>query len=68
MSIEEIIVREIEDDPNIVDPMHGFKGTKDEWALYWMEDHMIPGAMDMGLVSNECAMRRVLAPAKKATK
>lgn len=66
MSIEEIIDVEQSNNPEFADSIHGFKGTKDEWAIYWMQDHMIPGAMELGLVANECAMRRVLALAKKA--
>ena len=66
MSIEDIIDKECDEDPMFVDPTHGFKGTKDEWALYWMEDHMLPSAKEMDIVSDECAIRRVLALAKKA--
>jgi len=66
VSIENIIDKEIEEDPSIVNPMHGFKGTKDEWALYWMEDHMLPSAKDMDIIADECAIKRVLALAKKS--
>ncbi len=68
VSIEDIIDKECGEDPMYCDPMHRFKGTKDEWAMYWIEDHMIPSAKDLDLISNEMAMRRVLALAKKTEK
>lgn len=52
-------------DKELDDATHGFKGTKDEWALYYMEYHMIPTAKDYDNVSEESAMKRVLAEIKK---
>ena len=65
MSIEEIIDKEL--DEEFADPLKNFKGTKDEWAIWWMEDHMLPGAKELDLIHDECAIRRVLAIVKKAT-
>ncbi len=64
MSIDEIIDKEL--DEEFANPLKNFKGTKDEWAIHWMENFMLPGAKELDLVSDECAIRRVLAIAKKA--
>ena len=64
MGIDEIIKTECDNDPAFVDCTNGFKGTKDEWALYYMETHMIPSAKDYDNVAEEMAMKRVLKLAK----
>lgn len=67
MSIENIIDKELDEDPFNSNPLHGFKGSKDEWALYWVETFMIPSAFDMQNTHDECALRRLLAMAKGET-
>ena len=65
MSIENIIDQEMDNDPLYADPTHGFKGSKDEWALSWVEKFMIPSEFELQNVENECALRRLLAMARK---
>ena len=34
-------------------PWDRFKGTKEEWALYYLEYHFIPGAKDYDNIEDE---------------
>lgn len=50
------------------DPLTGFKGSKKEWALYYMECHMLPTAKDYDNTWGESAIRLVLGMLKEARK